>query len=128
MEADSAWLINGQSTTGTPTNQPAYSNGQMTISVRSTPTIIRLKPMISATEYPDEIAWQPHPNPTDGRIYIQGRNHRKGKVNVIDVLGRIYCSYQSIPSSISLNPLQAGFYFIQIEQDEYRQVHKVQKL
>jgi uncharacterized repeat protein (TIGR01451 family) len=118
-------VINNQAAIYFDFNLPIFTNTTFhTIGENYAPIILDLK-----EAWVEEMQVHIYPNPTSGLVYIEQLIGEEIKINVLDNLGRVVLQQNASDrqTTIDLNKLPQGIYYINIQQEESVSTHKVIK-
>jgi len=118
-------VINNQAAIYFDFNPPIFTNTTFhTIGENFIPIVLDLK-----EAWIEGMQVHIYPNPTSGLVYIEQLIGKKVQINVLDNLGRVVLqkSANDQQTSVDLNHLPQGIYYIHIQQDKQVSTHKVIK-
>ena len=86
--------------------------------------------LITANEELSDLEVKLFPNPTSDKITIQSDNFKNTTLQITDNLGKQMLQQNIIKSEtiIDLSDYSSGQYFLQLERDNKRVIHKIMKL
>jgi hypothetical protein len=118
-------VINNQAAIYFDYNPPIFTNTTLhTIGENYIPIILSMP-----QTWVEEMQVHLYPNPTSGLVYIEQLSGEELQIKVFDNLGRVVLQKNSTSkkSTINLNSLPQGVYYINIQQDHKLSTHKVVK-
>jgi hypothetical protein len=118
-------VINNQAAIYFDYNPPIFTNTTLhTIGENYIPIILNMK-----EAWIEEMQIHIYPNPTSGLVYIEQLIGENTQIKVLDNLGRIVLQQNAKDkqTTIDLNQLPQGIYYINIQQDKQVSTHKVVK-
>jgi len=126
---DSAWTISGLASTGSPSALPAYSAGNMTLSLSGVPLVVKLQdPPVASVAYDIKEKITVFPNPTTGDVFIRGYDLSKGNIVLRNCLGGVIRNWKGANETINIADLPQGIYFLTLNYMETSTVVRLVKV
>jgi len=118
-------VINNEAAIYFDYNPPIFTNTTLhTIGENYIPIILNME-----EAWVEKMQVRIYPNPTSGLIYIEQLIGKETQINVLDNLGRVVLQQNANDrqTTVDLNHLPQGIYYIHIQQEESVSTHKVVK-
>jgi hypothetical protein len=118
-------VINNQAAIYFDYNPPIFTNTTLhTIGENYIPIILNMK-----EAWVEEMQVHLYPNPTSGLVYIEQLSGEEIQIKVLDNLGRVVLQQKATDkqTTVDLNKLPQGIYYINIQQEKNVSTHKVVK-